>query len=105
MTKSTWEYEWSHRIDNGPKVGWHVFDPADVDAFGDIVSLHKTAYDNEETARLIAAAPELLAALVELAEEADRLGNALSKRGQGATVLGMKCRKARAAIAKAKASD
>ena len=51
---------------------------------------------------LIASAPDLLMALEELADEADRVGSALSAKGQGATVLGMKTRKARAAIAKAR---
>jgi hypothetical protein len=51
--------------------------------------------------RLIASAPDLLAALIALADEADRIGNALSAKGQGATVLGMRARAARAAIARA----
>lgn len=58
--------------------------------------------NTEESTRLIAAAPELLEALEELAEQAQRVGDALSRRGEGATLLGMAHLKAKRAIAKAR---
>ena len=57
--------------------------------------------DREANARLIAAAPDMLEALRSLSDEVDRIGAALSAKGVGATSLGMKARKARAAIARA----
>jgi hypothetical protein len=47
----------------------------------------------------LAADAGLLAALTALEKEADRVGNYLSKKGQGATALGMACLAARKAIA------
>lgn len=60
-----------------------------------------TTSERNAYARLFTAAPELLDALKGLLAECDRLGNALSAKGQGATVLGMCSTKARASIAKA----
>lgn len=55
----------------------------------------------DANAALIAAAPDLLAALKNLADESLKVGNALSRMGQGATALGLAEHKARLAIAKA----
>lgn len=55
----------------------------------------------ERRGKIIAAAPDLLESLKFLADEALRLGNHLSSKGQGATALGLAELKARKAIAKA----
>lgn len=51
---------------------------------------------------LLEASPALIAALEDLAHEANRVGNILSERGMGATLLGLKIVNARNVIAKAR---
>lgn len=62
---------------------------------------HRRDQQGEANAALVASAPDLLKRLEALADEADRVGNTLSRHGIGATVLAMHTRNARKAIAAA----
>lgn len=78
---------------------------ADVCVRRNINATGEPSAEEIANARLMAAAPDLFEALKELEAEATRLGNHLSSKGQGATVLGMKCRAAQLALAKAEGRD
>ncbi len=62
-----------------------------------VCGINRRNHSAKANARLIATAPELLAALETLADETRKVGIALSNMGQGATALGLAEHKARAA--------
>lgn len=72
MTKHTpapWVAEWSIRGEDEVKRGWHVFNENTVDVYGCVADCVGGVEENgeaEANARLIAAAPELLEALVQV---------------------------------------
>ncbi|HET9280354.1 MAG TPA: hypothetical protein VFR24_00130 [Candidatus Angelobacter sp.] len=95
-TPGPWVSNWSTRTNNELKRGWFVESelPSDSDTYGVIAELPDGRENTEANARLIAAAPELLAEAKEL------LRNARFEDGQG-IILTQDAEALEAAIAKA----